>query len=253
MEQGQGGSRAAAGPPGTSRAASRGVQAAIVLVFVVLGLMLSVQFRVSRSLAEMLPVQRTDELVRRLQAIEKERDDLRGQVAQLRQSLAQGAQSAAALKAVEGQLREAQMLAGLVELRGQGLVVSLDDSKLPRRPGEDPNRFILHDEDLLKVVNELNDAGAEAIAVNGQRLTGTSEIRCAGSVISINNTRTAPPVEIVAIGDPDTLERALRLRGGVADQLAFFGIEIDMEKRASVAVPAYTGGTAFKYARPVVR
>lgn len=231
----------------------RGAQIAIVLVFVALGLMMSVQFRVTRSLAETLPAQRADELTRRLQAVEKERDQLRAQVAQLRDSLAQGPQSEAALRALEDELWQARMLAGLVEVRGQGVVVTLDDSKLPRRPNEDSNRFILHDEDLLKVVNELKDAGAEAIAVNGQRLISTSEIRCAGSVISINNARTAPPVRVVAIGDPDTLERALRLRGGVVDQLTFFGIEIQIDRELDVTVPAYTGGIAFKHAKPVVR
>lgn len=233
--------------------ARRGAQIAIVVVFVVLGMMLSVQFRVTRSLAETLPVQRAEELARRLQAVEKERDDLRARVTELRVGLAQGPQSLAAVAALERQLREAQMAAGLVDVHGRGVVVVLDDSKLPRRPGEDPNRFILHDEDLLKVVNELNDAGAEAIAINGQRLIGTSEIRCAGSVISINNTRTAPPVRVVAIGDPETLERALRLRGGVVDQLSFFGIEIQIRKELDVVVPAYQGSLTFKYAQPVVR
>lgn len=230
---------------------TRGAQLALLTVFILLGVMLSVQFRVQQQMALPLPYQRQEEMTERLLRVEKERDALRDEVARLRTQVAGGESSSQDLRVLENELRLAQTLAGLTEVKGLGVIVTIDDSKFPRQKNEDPNKFILHDEDLLKVVNELSDAGAEAISVNGQRLTATSEIRCAGSVISINNTRTAPPVKILAIGDPATLEAALKLRGGIADTLALWGIEVTIKKENEVIVPAYKGALNFQFAKPV--
>lgn len=232
---------------------SRGAQAALLIVFVLLGMMLSIQFKVQQQLALTLPFQRQEEMADRLLRVEKERDALRDEIARLRIQVSRSETSSQARAALEEELRLAQGLAGLTELAGPGVVVTLDDSKFPRQKNEDPNKFILHDEDLLKVVNELADAGAEAIAINGQRLTATSEIRCAGAVISINNTRTAPPVQVVAIGDSAMLENALKMRGGVADTLALWGIEVSVKRENEVVVPAFKGALSFKFARPAVK
>ncbi len=229
---------------------SRTGQVAILLVFVVMGMMLSVQFRVQRRLEASLPFQRQEELAAQLKAAEKERDALRDEVGKLRETVSKGTDNAEAMSAMERQLNQVQLMAGLVNVKGPGVTVVLDDSKRPRQKNEDPNIFILHDDDLLKVVNELRAAGAEAIAVNGQRLIGTSEIRCAGPTVSINNTRTAPPVTILAIGEPATLEASLLLRGGIVDSLKFFGIEVFIKKESEVLVPAYKGPIDLHYARP---
>ena len=71
---------------------------------------------------------------------------------------------------------EVRMRAGPTPLVGPGVIVRLDDSSRKARTGENPNLYLIHDDDLLKVINELRAAGAEALSVNGQRLTGTSEL-----------------------------------------------------------------------------
>ena len=73
--------------------------------------------------------------------------------------------------------------AGDFEMHGKGIKLVLDDSKIASKPGENPNLYIIHDDDLLRVINELRAAGAEAIAINGERLVAMSEIRCAGPTL----------------------------------------------------------------------
>ncbi|MBQ1470415.1 MAG: DUF881 domain-containing protein, partial [Schwartzia sp.] len=107
-----------------------------------------------------------------------------------------------------------------------------------------------HDDDLLRVVNELRAAGAEVISINGQRIIATSEIRCAGPTLSVNNVRSAPPYEIHAIGDAATLENALKMRGGVMETLAVWGIQLEIQASENVEVPAYKGTTQYQYAKP---
>ena len=108
---------------------------------------------------------------------------------------------------------------------------------------------LIHDDDLLRVINELRAAGAEAIAINGERIVAMSEIRCAGPTLSVNNNRSAPPYEIKAIGNPNNLESALKLRGGVLENFKFWGIQADLSQSDDIVIPAFKGRKSFEYAK----
>lgn len=213
----------------------------IAFVCMVLGFMLAVQFRTTQDIKSSLPYQRSAELSERLLQTEKERDGLQEEVKNLKQISGQETET----KAVE----DLRMMAGAIAVEGPGVVVTIDDSKLTGKSSENPNLYLVHDDDLLKVINELRAAGAEAISINGQRLTGTSEIRCAGPTLSVNNVRSAPPYEIRAIGEAKNLENSLKMRGGVAESLKVWGIQLDIKQAEKVQVPAYNGAIHFKYAK----
>lgn len=153
-------------------------------------------------------------------------------------------------KTIITQLEKAELLAGLVEVKGSGVVVTLKDSTVKNAIG-DSNAYIIHDSDLLMVINELCDAGAEAICLNNERIVSTSEIRCAGSIVSVNNTRCAQPFTIKAIGNPVNLESALMMRDGVYDTLVAWGITVDIKKSSDITIPAFTGTLNYKYATAV--
>ncbi len=222
----------------------------LILVFVVLGLMVTAQFRTQQRLAEILPYRRVEELAAALKAAETERDLLRQEISLLRNQMADSlASESAAWLALDAELQRLRIMAGVEEVMGPGVVVVMEDSIQPKTRLEDPNVYIIHDDDVLKVVNELRAAGAEAIAINGQRLTSLSEIRCTGPTISINGTRVAPPITILAIGDAHTLETGLRMRGGVVDQLSLWGIEVRIRRENELVLPAFEGAISWQYAR----
>lgn len=156
---------------------------------------------------------------------------------------------------LQKELDDARIIAGVTELEGPGVTVLLDDNKVAAQNADsgkvDPNVFLIHDEDILKVVNELKAAGAEAISVNNERITATSGIRCVGPVININDTRIVPPFEIVAIGNPEALEGALNLPKGVVDNLTFWGVQVTIKKSSILRVPSLKEGIQYKYAKPV--
>lgn len=221
-------------------------QLAVAVVCVILGILLALQFRVQQDITKSLPLQRSEELTQMVNDLQTERDKLRAEVTDLRNSLAKLSSGSSG-----DELNRVRVQAGLTDMVGPGIVMTMNDSQKPNTGNQDPNLFLIHDDDVLKVVNELKAAGAEAISINGQRLIGTTEIRCAGPTISINHTLTAPPLEIRAIGDPATLENALRMRGGVIEDLSLWGIEISLRRDQQVQVPAYTGSLQFNYAKPV--
>ena len=164
-------------------------------------------------------------------------------------------QSGGAEKILKGELNRAEMIAGLTDVTGSGITVTLKDGSNSNQVvgglAYDEGYGIVHDSYVLMFLNELRAAGAEALAINDERILATSEIRCAGPTISINNTKKAAPFEIKVIGDPDTLENALKMPGGAVDQSAFYGIEVSIKKSNKLLIKKYTGASTFKYAEPV--
>ena len=185
--------------------------------------------------------------------------DAQRRIAQLQKDNAQLAKSAPSdtirLKTLAADLAKAQFLAGLTDVKGPGVIVTMNDSKLdyPKDapPGMTPVN-IIHDNDIGQVVNELRASGAEAISVNDQRLVSVSPIRCAGPTIFINNTPQTPPYVIKAIGDPRTMATALNIPGGIASILKSFDPAMfKVEKAAKpLLVMAYSSGIEPKYAVP---
>ncbi|MBO8162268.1 MAG: DUF881 domain-containing protein [Brevibacillus sp.] len=165
---------------------------------------------------------------------------LQRQVAKVEEEVAQHQSEAAEVLA---ELEAARMMAGVIPVEGPGLVVSLQDHPNASQ-SENVMKNIVHEQDVTLVVNELRAAGAEAISINGQRLVSNSAIRCVGPTIIVNGVKSATPFVITAIGDPDTLEQALRLPGGVIDTLKDF-VQISVEKKDVVEVPAFVGDYSF--------
>ena len=216
----------------------------IACVCMVLGFMLAVQFRTTESLKASVQYQRTEELTDRLIQVEKERDSLK-------KALEERNKKMLGTEGDENLINDLRFKASLTGLIGEGLLIKMDDSKQKSKTGENSNLYIIHDDDLLRVVNELRAAGAEAIAINGQRLTGTSEIRCAGPTLSVNNVRSAAPFEIAVIGNKETLENALKMRGGVAETLNVWGIQLDITSSDKVYVPPFKGVQKKDYVKEI--
>lgn len=182
---------------------------------------------------------------RQVDTLRAEVEDLRAQVAAQLEAQEQ------ALGAVgAGLLDDISRAAGLVALRGPGLRVQLDDSSLEEAPSGNLNDLVIHSQDVQAVVNALWRAGAEAIAINNQRLVATSAVLCVGNTLLLNGTVHSPPYVVVAIGasrdlfETDPLVERLRAAADTA-KLGFSVDRVDI-----VEVPAYTGSTTLHYARP---
>jgi len=210
------------------------------LVCLIMGAMVSTQFRSAEYARHTINQQRAEDLAEKLKATELENKKLKSQVENL-----QAQDPATAGKVLE----DLKVKAGLTALKGPGVLVTVDDSKVQAKPGQNPNLYIIHDDDLLRLLNELKAAGAEALSINQERLLDISEVRCAGPTVSVNNTRFTPPYEIRAIGNPKTLESALRLRGGVVETLKFWGIQVDVKPEKAVVIPAFKGSRHFEFAK----
>jgi uncharacterized protein YlxW (UPF0749 family) len=178
---------------------------------------------------------------------------LRAQVGSLERSLEDLAQgSGTDLGGLTRRLGALESVAGAASLEGPGVVVRLDDSGSARSPTGDPNDLLVHEGDIQTVVNALWSAGAEAVAVAGQRLTGLSAVRCTGNTLLLHGRVHVPPYVIGAIGDPRGLTTALPAQPGMDRLLAAvesFGIRLAIET-ATVRIPGGGSPATLKLASP---
>ncbi len=138
----------------------------------------------------------------------------------------------------------------LVEVKGPGIIMTLNDSKQEVSEGEDIAWYLIHDIDILEIVNELRMAGAEAISINGERVTSTTSIRCGGPTINIDGKRHAVPFVIKAVGDPKALEAsALAPESYIELYMGYTGIEVEIQKVEKLTVEGYNGSYKMRYQR----
>ena len=152
------------------------------------------------------------------------------------------------ISSMKQELEQANVLAGLATVRGEGVVVTIEDSTDTSLSAE---AGLVHDTDLTAVVTELKAAGAEAISINGQRIISTTAIRCVGPTIQVNSVKVASPFYIKAIGNSKYLESALNIKNGVVDSLKAYGIKVDVETDDRITIDKYENALKLKYASEV--
>ena len=118
--------------------------------------------------------------------------------------------SGAALDEYRDKVAELESPTGLTALEGPGLRVTLTDAPKSVDPGgEDPNLLVVHQQDIQAFVNALWAGGAEAIALQGQRLISTTGIKCVGNTVLLDGVPYSPPYVIEAIGDTASMNEEL--------------------------------------------
>jgi uncharacterized protein YlxW (UPF0749 family) len=235
------------GDGGSGGAASRAsvtVRALVALSVGVVGFLVAAQLGTGRRGTETLAAESESDLTRIFSSLNEESAALRDEISQLRLELAALQSSAErdelARDAAARQLSDLQILAGVVPARGPGVAVRIADPD-----------GVFEFELLLDLVQELRDAGAEAIAVNGRRVGATTAFSSRGAAVTVDGQEVAQPYEVIAIGDPATLEVGLKIPGGAIDTLdAFEDMKVSVERRSDVRVPALERPPTFKAARP---
>jgi len=187
--------------------------------------------------------------------LDLENQQLASDNARLREELAKYTSGGNISALAAQQLQTGKLNAGLVPVQGPGIRITLDDSKRPvgQKDSEDANNYIIHEQYIRALINNLWNGGAEAIAINGQRVTTNTEVFCSGTFIQINGTRQIPPYVIEAVGDVKNLQAALNqyfLWSYLGDVQQRYGITRTVEVRTQMLIPA-AKLREYHYAEPV--
>jgi uncharacterized protein YlxW (UPF0749 family) len=196
------------------------------------------------------------DLVADVRARQRTADDLQRRAADLRDQVDQARDDALADGDSAARLKALAAATGTGKVTGDGVAVRVVDAP----PQVDPvtgkaaaeNLGLVMDRDLQDIANGLWRAGAEAVAVNGQRLTATSTIRAAGGVILVDFRPVTSPYEVTAIGPPDISDAfsssavAKRFRRYIDEYRMQFGV-----KQRTKLTLAAAAQPSLKYARPI--
>ncbi len=219
----------------------------LTLVFLILGFLLATAFNTQQILGERSGL-RKQTLIEFIKKRRDERTRLGKDLIEIRKELENQTSKIAGTEGIVATfsetLEELRLRAGLKAVKGPGLEIVLRDA--PRPPiGEETDDFLIHDYDLQIVVNALWRGGAEAIAINGERLAVGTGIRSAGSTILINSKPQGGPYRIKVIGNTKALLRILNTDSDAAlltsDYSQKYGLVVKTMKRKQLFLPPYYG------------
>jgi uncharacterized protein YlxW (UPF0749 family) len=190
--------------------------------------------------------------------LQAQQDDLKARILQLRDQIqsveGQGAGSADLVRQLNSDLEQARIAAGLIALTGSGIVLQLEDSQEPVPADGSEADYLVGSRDIRTVVEELWLAGAEAIAISGERVTPTTAIIDIGNSLLVNSAYLAPPYQVTALGASDLYQR-LSASPGFIDfvraRAQGYGIRLSFAEPASVDLPAFVGTVTLRYSRPL--
>ncbi len=193
-------------------------------------------------------------LVATVQDLQKQQEQLKQEVLDARAAIQQleaaGEGGAAVTQQLNAQLQNAQVAAGLAAMTGPGLVIQLSDSSLAVPPDGNEQDYLVSGADVLTVVDQLWAAGAEGIAINGERVVISTAVVDIGGSVVVNGAYVAAPYQITAIG-PGTMFDTLTHQPAFADFIRArseaFGIGVSYATPDAVDLPAYAGSINLRY------
>ncbi|MFO8075451.1 MAG: DUF881 domain-containing protein [Actinomycetota bacterium] len=231
---------------------TRAVAALTALGALVVGFLVATGLSAGREVVEAQDA-RKDELlaligerIERTEELSSELDELRERVDETEDVVFAGVEE------LNREVEELELAAGLTDLAGPGVVLVLDDARdpCPQQPAD----CRIQDVDLQLAINTLFAAGAEAVAVNDQRVLSVTAVRSAGQTVLVNRQVLTPPYELVALGDREALEQGVGGSPLAADFAAWrdeYGLRFDLEGTPAAEVPGYRGSVRLELAEPV--
>lgn len=231
---------------------------------VTLGLaLLALGFLIAAQLAAEGPrirytTQEREPLVGTARELQAQQDGLKARIVELRTQIGtleeQGQGTTALVRQLNDQLEQARIAAGLIRLSGTGLVLRLDDSTQPIPPGDNAADYLVSARDLRTVIAELWLAGAEAIAVNQERVAVSTAVIDIGGSVLVNSANLAPPFQVAAIGPSDLFSQLSASQGWadfIRSRRGIFGIGVSFAEPAVVEVPQFAGGIVLRESRAI--
>lgn len=214
------------------------------MICIILGIMLAWQYKsiVNNNRKETTKYARLESVRDELLAQKDQNEDLRKRNEELQKRLtelenSQG-NSSQLEKNLEAELERVRLIAGLSDVEGPGLVIKVE------YVGKDTVR----ENAILRLINELKAAEAQAISIEGERIVAMSEIKRGGDYIVVNGKQMVSPFTIKAIADPKKLENSLTMIGGIVEELQIYDMKVTIEKKDNIVIPKVRDdGSVLKY------
>jgi uncharacterized protein YlxW (UPF0749 family) len=227
-------------------------QVTLAVALLVLGFLIAAQLAAEGPRVRYTTQERSP-LVETALGLQAEQDVLKARILDLRKRIgaleAQGPGAAQSLRALYAELEQARIGAGLIGLKGPGAVFRVEDSSQPGAGADG----LVSARDLRVLVQELWLAGAEAIAVNGERVTVSTAVLDIGGSVLANSAYLAPPYRVAAIGPSDLyarLQASASFQEFFAERVQRHGLGLSVAELDEVDIPAFAGTVGVRFGHP---
>lgn len=170
-----------------------------------------------------------EDSVKKLADTDKELENLRNNVLNIESDVK-----------TQEKIKKYEIILGLTKVQGEGVTITVADNNEQKDNSSfasiNNSNYLVHDGNLVAIINELKIAGAEAISINGKRIVNSTSINCAGNVIQINGEKVGSPFVINAIGDKDLLYGELTKNGETLYKLKKYGVLTSIKKEDSIEI-----------------
>ena len=229
-----------------------GEKAILFIISIALGIFLIMQYQTAGDILgnSNTKGEKTADLNKELSELSVEKSHLRDELDQLREQARineeKSLEKENQIEKIENELNKQKILSGYYDVKGPGAIITIDSD-----PSSYVNLAYSH-QYILALISYLNNAGVEAISINGQRYTNYTEVVPVLDHINVNGVALVLPLEIKAIGNSRTIEASLNFVGGIVSQMSDIGFTIETEYADEIEINKYVGEKEFKYAIPVV-
>ena len=167
---------------------------------------------------------------KKLESTDKELEALKKEVAEMHTN-----------EALQQKIEKYEDILGMTDVKGPGVIVTVSDNDSYNKSNNsfasiNTSNYLVHDGNLLSIVNELKAGGAEAISINDKRVTNETAITCAGNVIQVNGEKVGSPFVIKAIGSKDLLYGEVNKNGGILYKLKKYGVITEIKKNDNIEI-----------------
>lgn len=211
----------------------------IIFIFFITGFITSIQFKQEIGRTDIITMKNIYEEQQNLENIKVEMEKLNDTIEELEKKVENYSNTdynaEDIILSLEDELRKSRIITGQKDLQGPGIRIHMQDSE-KYVEGQNINNFIIHNSDVLQIINDLRAAKAERIAINGTQVHWESEIDCNGATIKVDEEIYAPPFIIEAIGNPTQLEAALNAPDSIIQLMKIWNIQIYIQKLDNIVI-----------------
>lgn len=213
------------------------------LISTVLGILISMSIREKAEIMSPMSIEKIENYNRELNVVENQINVDKEIISHIKSSIEEKSSPAyqdELKRSLQNELKELKILSGEYDIKGEGIVIMIDDSK--NEDYKNTNLGIIHDIDIMIILNELKAAGVDAISINDVRVMGDSEIKCMGPTVKVDGHSKATPFIIKAVGDMEMIYNIMSDKNSYINLLEttyYMGVKV--EKNKNIIIPKRDG------------
>ncbi len=213
------------------------------LISTVLGILISMSIREKAEIMSPMSIEKIENYNRELNIVENQINVDKEIISHIKSSIEEKSSpfyQDELKRSLQNELKELKILSGEYDIKGEGIVIMIDDSK--NEDYKNTNLGIIHDIDIMIILNELKAAGVDAISINDVRVMGDSEIKCMGPTVKVDGHSKATPFIIKAVGDMEMIYNIMSDKNSYINLLeTTYYMDVKVEKNKNIIIPKRDG------------